>query len=131
MFQWLQQHPKQMSNFNTFMGGQRHNRVDWFNLFPIDDIMFRGCREDSNATLLIDIGGGRGYDLEEFKKCFPDAHGQLILQELPDVIDEIHELHADIHLTKHDFFTPQPIKGQYHFVLKSKSFFSECSPRPW
>ena len=126
MFQWLQQHPKQMSNFNTFMGGQRHNRIDWFDSFPMDEIIFQGYQKASGAVLLIDIAGGRGYDLEAFKERFPDADGQLILQELPDVIDEVHELRGDIRPMKYDFFTPQPVNGKHHFRPNSSPLVLAC-----
>ena len=94
----------------------------------MDEIVFQGSRTDSNAVLLMDIGGGRGYDIEAFGERFPDAHGQLILQELPDVIDEIHELREPIRRMKYDFFTPQSIKGKSHFNLKSGSLISTHLP---
>jgi hypothetical protein len=63
--------------------------------------------------LLVDIGGGRGHDLEAFGKKFPNAKGKLVLQDLPP-IDDISELDQSIMRMKYDFFTEQPIKGTWH-----------------
>lgn len=112
MFPWLMEHPQQMSNFNDLMMGQRMNRIEWFNFADVDSILLNGFGETTeNATLLVDVGGGRGHDLEAFRNRFPDAKGSLILQDLPPVIDDIKELHVDIMRTKHDFFTPQSVEG--------------------
>ena len=66
---------------------------------------------NDQSTLLVDIGGGRGHDLEAFKHANPNAEGKIGLQDLPPVIDDIKELHEDIIKVKHDFFTSQLIKG--------------------
>ncbi len=114
MFPWLMEHPLQMSNFNDLMMGQRMNRIEWFNFADVESILFGGYQsEDENATLLVDVGGGRGHDLEAFRNRFPDEKGKLILQDLPPVIGDIKELHEDIVRLEHDFFTPQPIRGPF------------------
>ncbi|KAG4416780.1 hypothetical protein IFR04_010109 [Cadophora malorum] len=120
MFPWLMEHPQQMSNFNDLMMGQRMNRIEWFNFADVDSILLNGFGETTeNATLLVDVGGGRGHDLEAFRNRFPDAKGSLILQDLPPVIDDIKELHVDIMRTKHDFFTPQSVEGARAYYLRS------------
>lgn len=114
LFPYLIQHPKQLSNFNSFMGGQRQNRKNWYELFPMDQILFDGFKGGKEDALLLDIGGGRGHDLQEFRRKFPEAAGKLILQDLPEVIDDISDLNPEIVRMKYDFFTPQPIKGKHH-----------------
>ena len=114
MFPWLMEHPEQMSNFNDLMMGQRMNRIEWFNFADVDSILLDGFDKTlQNATLLVDIGGGRGHDLEAFRNRFPDAKGSLVLQDLPPVIDDIKELHSDILRMKCDFFTPQSVEGLF------------------
>lgn len=126
MFGWLQQHPKQLNNFNVFMGAQRHNRANWFDSFPVDKILFQDAQPDSSSALLIDIAGGHGYDLEAFKYRFPDAPGKLILQELPSVIAEIKDLDKAIARMEYDFFTPQPIEGTFLCApLSQPTYLSE------
>lgn len=114
LFPYLMSRPDHMSNFNDLMTGQRMNRTEWFEFSDVNKVLFDGYHaDDDDATLLIDIGGGRGHDLEAFRKKFPDAKGKLVLQDLPPVIDDITELDPSIVCMKHDFFTEQPIKGMY------------------
>lgn len=94
------------------MGGQRRDRVDWFDSFPVEEILVQGSYKDVQGVLLIDIAGGRGHDVQAFVRRFPDASGKLVLQDVPAVIDEITDLDEGIVQMKYDFFTPQPIKGE-------------------
>ncbi|KAI0973793.1 S-adenosyl-L-methionine-dependent methyltransferase [Xylaria arbuscula] len=55
-----------MVNFNAFTTGQRADRKQWFD-----------AKNDSNATLLVDIAGGEGHDIAEFHKRYPDSPGRL------------------------------------------------------
>ena len=73
--------------------------------------MLRGAREDSDAVLIVDVAGGRGHDLEAFRRKFPDVNGRMILQDLPGVISGIQSLEDRIERMAHDMFSPQPIKG--------------------
>lgn len=119
LFPYLMANPDHMSNFNDLMMGQRMNRTEWFEFSDVNSVLFDGMDADEDATLLLDIGGGRGHDLEAFKKKFPDAKGRLVLQELPPVIDDITELDSSIVRMKHDFFTEQPIKGMVLDLLST------------
>lgn len=97
MFPYLMKHPDMMSSFNAFMGGVLELRPDWFNTFPVHDILLNDARtDDPGAVLLIDIGGGESYDIAAFQTAFPDAPGKLVLQDLPPMIDNIKSLHVGI-----------------------------------
>ncbi|KAI1735673.1 S-adenosyl-L-methionine-dependent methyltransferase [Xylaria scruposa] len=119
MFPWLIKDPPMMGNFNAFMTGQRADRKQWFDFFDVDAILLNGAKEDSDAALLIDIGGGEGVDIAEFHNRYPDAPGKLILQDLPPVIDTIQDLTPKIERQKYDFFTEQPIKGARCYYFRS------------
>ena len=119
LFGWLNQHPARLDNFNTFMGGIRHDRRQWFDAFPVEQLVFEGFEGDEGTPLLVDIAGGRGYDLGNFKARFPHHPGKLFLQETPETIAEIKDLHRDITVQEHDFFTPQPIKGERRHEFRS------------
>lgn len=111
MFPWLIKDPPMMSNFNAFMTGQRADRKQWFDFFNVDSILLKDASTDPEATLLVDIAGGEGHDIEAFQARFPSAPGRLVLQDLPPVIDSIQVLDAKIERQKYDFFQTQPIKG--------------------
>lgn len=118
MFPYLMKNPEMMSNFNAFMSGSLELRPDWFKSFPVEDIVLKNAKaDDPQAALLVDVGGGEGHDIEAFHLAYPDAPGQLILQDLPPVIENIKKLAPKITRQPHDFFTPQPVRGAraYYF----------------
>lgn len=121
MFPWLMKNPAMMTNFNAFMAGSLETRQDWFSTFPVDEIILKDViRDDPEAVLLVDIGGGEGHDIQAFHDAFPTAPGKLVLQDLPLVIDNIKEnkLSHAIMQQKHDFFQEQPQKGARAYYLR-------------
>ncbi|MCJ1311254.1 hypothetical protein MMC25_004925 [Agyrium rufum] len=115
---WLNQNPALLNHFNSFMMGQRMHRTDWFEFCPVEDLLFNSFKGGDNP-LLIDIAGGRGHCLEALKNCFPDAPGQLILQELPETLNDITDLRHDIIKMPYNFFTPQPVQGARGYYFRS------------
>ena len=59
------------------------NRIDWFDYFPVTELVLDSFDKDGEKTaLLVYIGGGLGHDLEAFRIRYPDASGKLFLQDL-------------------------------------------------
>jgi hypothetical protein len=115
-FDHLKTLPREQKAFNTVMAFSRMMKgKDWFEIYPVEERL--NVASDSE-TLLIDVGGGTGHDLIEFKKRFPNLPGKLITQDLPAALDDIKELPAGIEGMKHDFFSPQPIKGAKAYFLR-------------
>lgn len=85
------------------------NRAEWFDFADVDAILFDGFSE---GVLMVDIGGGRGHDLEAFGRKFPERKEGLVLQDLPPVIEDIGELSLEIVRMGYDFFGVQPVKGK-------------------
>ena len=112
LFPWLISDPAMLTNFNAFMSGQRMNRAQWYDFFPVHEILLKGVKRDNESTLLIDIAGGEGHDAESFHQKFPDVPGKVIVQDLPATIDNIKELDPAVVRMRYDFFTPQPIHGK-------------------
>jgi hypothetical protein len=82
-------------------------RVD---VYPTEAIA-AAAKEQPDAPLIVDVGGGKGHDLIKFKTLYPEvAASTLILQDLPDILKEVSTNDA-ITIQPYDFFTPQPIKG--------------------
>lgn len=44
-------------------------------IFPVQEKLIHGAEADSGAPFLVDIAGGLGHDLAEFKKRFPNHPG--------------------------------------------------------
>ena len=84
--------------------------------YPIDNNLANDAKNVEGAVFLVDIGGGKGHDLQELHRKYPKLPGKLVLQDLKSVIDEAKSsgLNQEIVTMEHDFFTPQPIKGNSH-----------------
>lgn len=63
--------------------------------------------------LIVDVGAGTGHDLLAFARKFSGA-GRLVLQDLKVVTEGTIELDPAIDKQEYDFFTEQPIQGEYH-----------------
>lgn len=113
--------PGVMENFNTFMSGKftsDHQRQSWLDYCDIHQELIDGFDKAIGDALFVDIGGSFGMVVQAFKRKFPTANGRFIVEDLPDVIDDIKELDDSIEQLKYDFFEPQPIIGarSYYFA---------------
>ena len=84
--------------------------------YPVDKNLADGAKSVDRAVFLVDIGGGKGQDLQQLHRKYPKLPGQLVLQDLKEVITEVEAsgLDGKIVTMEYDFFTPQPIKGIYY-----------------
>lgn len=111
-FQHLDQYPERQRDFHDFMTGNRAARKHWIDWFPVESELLPATPTDENDTLLVDVGGGKGHDLERFLRQYPQTKGRLVLQDLPSALGTIQQLSSDIQSMPHDFFTPQPVKSK-------------------
>lgn len=118
VFDFLLEHPSLFADFNLFMGNTMGTRKYWCDWYKVEERLLTGFDSRMGSVLLVDVGGGKGHDLQAFHEKFGtevvDRRGKLILQELKAVIDGINagQLSTDIKLMEHDFFATQPIKGK-------------------
>ena len=121
---FLGEHPELLQCFNNYMAGYRQGKQSWVEpgFYPVDLRLGKEAKTQADAVLLVDVGGGLGHDLKDFKANYPHLPGKLVLQERQEVISQIKELSSGIEATVHDFFTPQPIKGnifaRFRWILK-------------
>ena len=101
------------------MSGYRQGKSSWMDdgFYPVRQRLTGSVTLDKESILLVDVGGGLGHDLAEFKKKHPDLDpsicGRLILQDKADVIAQVSPGTAHgLELCAHDFFTEQPAKGK-------------------
>ena len=93
------------------MSGYRQGKSSWCDegFYPVVERIGQGI--NSEAPLLVDVGGGIGHDLLELRTKHPELTGLLVLQDQADVIKQAGDPKNGIEVAVHDFFTPQPIKG--------------------
>ena len=44
-------------------------------LYPVEETLFAGADTSPDAPLVVDVAGGLGHDLDEFKKFYPNHPG--------------------------------------------------------
>ena len=98
------------------MAGYRQGRPSWTDpsFYPISENLVKGAKTEADAVFLVDVGGGKGHDLQDLSRKYPMLPGQLILQDLKDVIGKVEasaDLDTNIVAMGHDFFTKQPVIG--------------------
>lgn len=127
-FAWLGENPSYLECFNNYMSGYRAGKPSWADpgCYPIEERL--ACEKtSSDEVLIVDIGGGMGHDLQELKEKHPSVRGRLILQDRREVIDQIPKDKKAFEPTVHDFFTSQPIKGNYE--LEPVSVFANTGTK--
>lgn len=91
---------------------QRDERPNFTDFFPADKQLGQGFdRSDKDAVIFVDVGGGRGHETLELRKKFPHLRGRMIVQDRTEVIRDITDKEG-IEVMEHDFFKPQPVKGE-------------------
>ena len=112
LFEWFPKHPELLNNFNLWMTGQREGRANWLDFFPFEERVARDFHRGDGAVMLIDVGGARGHEVEAIKKKYSNLPGRFLLQDLPDTIEQALPV-PGMEAVAHDFFTEQPVKGQW------------------
>lgn len=109
-----------MENFNRFMPGFFGRTLVWLDWFPIPEIIFKGYDSSKSPYLFVDVAGGVGHNLGEFRRRFGDeVRGKLALEDQQHAIDDTKDLDPSIERLKYDFFTPNPIKGAKTYFFQS------------
>ncbi|CZR57284.1 related to O-methyltransferase B [Phialocephala subalpina] len=75
---------------------------------------------DPSRVFAVDIGGGRSQFLKAIQKEAPNGFGaKMILQDRPDVLASLTaEDIPGIKKMSYDFFTPQPVKNAYLYLMR-------------
>ena len=118
-FDWMEKNPETHRCFDTYMAGRRVGKASWLDYYPIEERLVTGTKRE-NEIFLIDIGGGQGHDLKSLENKFGDQGlpGRLILQDL--VADMREQGTAAFEHMTHNFFEPQPIRGAFPRVAKTR-----------
>lgn len=115
----LESEPHKSTLFNKIMVAFKQNRENWVDIFPFEKSLGNSVPDDQ--VLVIDIAGGLGHRLRDFKLKFPWASGRAVLQDQthvlptaesnPKAFAELQE--CGIETMAHDIFKLQPIQGPW------------------
>lgn len=121
-FPWLQANPPNLDLFAAFMSAYRAGHKNWWDVgvYPVHERLVEGFDASASDVLLVDMGGGRGHDLDQLLTVHQQRPGRVILQDLEPVIETIEDKEAKQYEAQvHDFFTPQTIKAARAYSLHS------------
>ncbi|KAH8432816.1 putative O-methyltransferase [Aspergillus melleus] len=121
-FDFLRANPDHAVQFNNHMSAYHQGRPSWMDpgFYPVSTLM-EGLNINKDDVLLVDMGGGTGHDLSEFRGKWPQIPGRAVLQDLPEVIQQANSMNlpSSIETMSHDLFTEQPIKGARAYYMHS------------
>ncbi|KAL4761111.1 S-adenosyl-L-methionine-dependent methyltransferase [Aspergillus foveolatus] len=120
-FGHLQQEHIPVKRFNNHMGVYAQGRARWIDpgFYRVRERLIDGAAIKQDDVLVVDVGGSFGHDLLYFRRKWPDIPGRLVLQDLPEVLSAVKDLHPSIEITAHNFFTEQPVKAARAYYLHS------------
>lgn len=111
LFEWFPKHPTNHEAFMLWMTAQREGRDRWLDFFPFPERVGDGFQGgDSQAVMLVDIGGGIGHEVQAIKQYYPSLPGRFILQDTPETLKKALPV-PSMETMEHDFFTKQPVAG--------------------
>ncbi|KAL9119115.1 MAG: hypothetical protein Q9187_004328 [Circinaria calcarea] len=122
-WQILNERPKELRDFMTFMASQREGRPSWLDFYPVQSQLIEGFSGSTDAVFFVDIGGAGGHECRALKAKYPDLPGRVILQELSGAIEQVKAQEAKgMEAMVHDFFQPQPLKGKLRDESRSSRY---------
>lgn len=121
-WQILDEDAEQRANFNEYMkAARRGGQVQlWHERYPpAAQLKKESLKTESDAVLMVDVGGGVGGQVGAFRKQYPDLPGLCVLQDLPDTISRNQSPPENVECMAYNFFEPQPIKGARLYLFRS------------
>ena len=113
MFEWLKHEPEHKKAFDNYMSGKkRGSRRAWFDIYPASE---RLCGDLAlGPPNIVDIGGGMGADMIEFKQKEGERVNLAVVEDLPETLEKVDRgsVPSGVDLLPFDFFKmDQPIRG--------------------
>lgn len=115
-FGHVQQEPVTAKRFNNHMGVYAQGRPRWMDpgFYPVQEQLIDGAGIGETDVLMVDVGGSFGHDLADFRRKWSHVPGRLVLQDLPEVVTSVKDMHYSVDVMGYDFFTEQPVKGEIY-----------------
>lgn len=112
----LELEPRRSKVFDQFMMAFKKNRDNWVDIFPFNP---EAEKLAPDQVLIVDVAGGIGHRVKDFKNKYPQASGRALLQDLAHVIPSIDsnpEVRAGlkgcgVEVMEYNYSKIQPIHG--------------------
>lgn len=109
---------KQMQSFND-------GHKNFLDIYPAMERLAPGASTNSDAVMMVDIGGGQGHQAIGMKKKFPDLPGRYIVTDLAHGLPVSNDENAGVEFLVHDFTTEMPIKGKYNLQYRGSKEYAK------
>ncbi|RAH69987.1 O-methyltransferase [Aspergillus aculeatinus CBS 121060] len=119
-FEHISQSPKRLTRLNNAMVTEESLLAE-IGLYPFVERLSPLAQADQPTIVdIVDVGGGRGHIVRQIKQNTPSLAGRFILQDRASVISDNGPEMArhGIEPMAHDFFTPQPVKGELVYYIR-------------
>lgn len=110
MWEHVKLDPDYFKTWNAAMNAQGIATSFAIGIFPFK-VEISKMETTKDTILVVDVGGGLGHATKQIKALCGDVEGRVILQDRPEVLEDITEELPGIEKMGHDFFTPNPVKG--------------------
>lgn len=74
--------------------------------YPFEERLINDADKGDEAIFMVDMGGGKGNDIAQILRKYPNLPGGLVLEDQEDVIADATGLDPRIQTLAHDFFKP-------------------------
>ncbi|CEN62801.1 hypothetical protein ASPCAL09430 [Aspergillus calidoustus] len=108
-FAWISQHPEHLDAIQQVMTAFQSS--EWFADFRLFEKEALDTAQGSKRLFFVDVGGGHGHQCIEVRNRFPNLEGQLVLQDLPEVVAGLADI-SGVKIEACDFFQGQTVKGK-------------------
>lgn len=117
--------PDSARGFGTLMStwGEGNSLIQ--DLYPVNERLATGFDGSGDQIMWVDVGGGYGQKTIALKRACPNLPGRFIVQDLPRTVENAPK-HDGIENIAHDFFTEQPIKGNFPLNAPKLALTSLC-----
>lgn len=114
LWPYIAANPKLLNAAHAFFEGDRGSRPLWIDWFPVQEKLLDDASKPvkDDDILYVDVAGGRGHDLLDFKQKFSSYPGKYVLMDLPHVVGDKTLNLADVEKRSFDFFQDQVVPGK-------------------
>ena len=121
-YQALSRNPEARDAFdmqmqNNVKAERMHHHTGFASIYDFEGVI-GPLINSADDVALVDVGGSRGHVLEDVIQHLPGLKGRLVLQDLPETLQDV-DLDSRVELCPYNFIdSQQPIKGAAVYLFR-------------